>query len=191
MVGCTVWGFFHWNYGSRSAVPLEQPPNQQCAEARALLWGLTFILNVGIREAHSFGDNAVALVQFRRCKASTGRVYQQRLLKSFRYLWASCPGFIVYCHCLRGTANPADSISRLHDRFGGNLALACEAATCRVGDLWAFSDHKTFFFMDCGNSYGSFCAPAGMAIGPPFVHGRGGAGRSSMRFFCTIGCRSW
>ena len=48
--------------GSRSTVPSEQPPNQQCAEARALLWGLKFILNLGIRGAHLFGDNAAALM---------------------------------------------------------------------------------------------------------------------------------
>ena len=32
-------GLFSLDLGSRSAVPPEQPPNQQCAEARALLWG--------------------------------------------------------------------------------------------------------------------------------------------------------
>ena len=79
-------------------MPSEQLPNQQCAEARALLWGLKLILNVGIREAHLFGDNAAALIQYLRCKAGVGRVYQQRLLKSFRYLWTSCPGLAVYCH---------------------------------------------------------------------------------------------
>ena len=95
-------GLFSLGLGSRSAVPSEQPQNQQCAEARALLWGLNFILNVGIREAHLFGDNAAALVQFLRCKAGVGRVYQQRLLKSFRCIWASCLGFTVYCHWVRG-----------------------------------------------------------------------------------------
>ena len=35
-----------------------------------VLWGFEFIFNVGIREAHLFGDNAAALVQFLRCKAS-------------------------------------------------------------------------------------------------------------------------
>ena len=110
------------------------------------MWGLKFILNVGIREAHFFGDNAAALIQFLRCKAGVGRVYRQRLLKSFRYQWASCPGFTVYCHWVRGTANPADPISRLHDQFDGDLAMAREAATRRVGDLWAFPDCKTFFY---------------------------------------------
>ena len=60
-----------------------------------------FILNVGMREAHLFGDNAAVLVQFLRCQVSVGRVYHQRLLKSFMYLWASCPGFTVYCHWVR------------------------------------------------------------------------------------------
>ena len=83
-------GLFSMELGSRSAMPPEQPPNQQCAEARAVLWALKFILNVGIHAAHLFGDNAAALVQFLRCKASVGRVYLQRLLKCFRYLWASC-----------------------------------------------------------------------------------------------------
>ena len=55
-------GLFSMQLGSRSAVPPEQPPNQQCVEARAVLWGLKLILNVGIREAHLFGDNAAALV---------------------------------------------------------------------------------------------------------------------------------
>ena len=51
-------GLFSFELGLRSAVPHEQPPNQQCAEAQAFLWGLKFILIVGIREAHLFGDNA-------------------------------------------------------------------------------------------------------------------------------------
>ena len=106
---------------------------------------LKFIFNVGIHEAHLFGDNAAALVRFLRCKAGVGRVSQQRLLKSFRYLWASCPGFFVYCHWVRGEVNPADPISRLHDQFDGDLALAHEAATRRVSDLWAFPDRKTVF----------------------------------------------
>ena len=97
-VGVYRLGLFSLELGSRSAVPREQPPNQQCAQAQAFLWSLKFILNVGIREAHLFGDNAAALVRFLRCKAGVGRVYQHRLLKSFRYLWASCPGFTVYCH---------------------------------------------------------------------------------------------
>ena len=91
-------GLFSLELGSWSAVPHEQPPNQQCMEARAFLWRLKFIFNVGIREAHLFGDNAATLVQFLRCKAGVGRVYQQRLLKSFSYLWASSPGFTIYCH---------------------------------------------------------------------------------------------
>ena len=91
-------GLFSLELGSRSAVPPEQPRNQQRAEARAFLWGLKFILNVSIREAHLFGNNAAVLVQFLRCQAGVGRVYRQRLLKSFRYLWASCLGFTVYCH---------------------------------------------------------------------------------------------
>ena len=61
-------GLFSMDVGSRSVVPAEQLPNQQCAEAAALLWGLKLILNVGVREAHLFGDNAAALVQFLRCK---------------------------------------------------------------------------------------------------------------------------
>ena len=69
------FGFFSMELCSRSAVPLEQPPNQQCAEVRALLWGLKFIVNVGVCEAHLFVDNAVALVQFLRSKTSVGRVY--------------------------------------------------------------------------------------------------------------------
>ena len=121
--------------GSRSVVPAEQPPNQQCAEAAALLWGLKLILNVGVRGAHLFGDNAAALVQFLRCKAKVGRKFQQSVLKRFRYLWASCPGFTVYMHWVRGSHNPADPISRLCDNFNGDLGLAREMATRRVGDL--------------------------------------------------------
>ena len=85
--GVSLLGLFSLDLGSRSAVPREQPPNEQCAEARAFLWGVKFIFNVGIRKAHMFGDNAAALVKFLRCKAGVGRVYQQRLPKSFRYLW--------------------------------------------------------------------------------------------------------
>ena len=55
-------GLFSLELGSRSAVPHEQPPNQQCAEARVFFSGMKFILNVGTREAHSFGDHAAALV---------------------------------------------------------------------------------------------------------------------------------
>ena len=83
-------GLFSMDVGSRSVVPAERPPNQQCAEAAALLWGLKLILNVRVREAHLFGDNAAALVQFLRCKAKVGRKFQQSVLKRFRYLWASC-----------------------------------------------------------------------------------------------------
>ena len=138
-------GLFSLELGSRSAVPLEQPPNQECAKARVVLWGLKFIFNVGVREAHLFGDNAAALVQFLRCKASVGRVHQQRLLKCFRYLWASCPGFTIYVHWVRGAVNPADPISTLDGQFDGDLGLAREAATRRVCNLWAFPDHKTVF----------------------------------------------
>ena len=65
-------GLFSMDVGSRSVVPAEQPPNQQCAEAAALLWGLKLILNVGVREAHLFGDNAAALVQFLGVKLRWG-----------------------------------------------------------------------------------------------------------------------
>ena len=150
-------------------MPPEQPPIQPCAEARAVLLGLKFIFNVGIREAHLFGDNAAALVQFLRCKASVGRVYQQRLLKCFRYLWASCPGFTVYIHWVRGAVNPADPISRLHDLFAWDLDLAREAATRRVGDLWAFVDRKRVFPVDPGRPHGALCASAGMAFGNPVL----------------------
>ena len=121
--------------------------------------GLKFIFNVGIREAHLFGDNATAPVQFLRCKAGVGRAYQQRLLKTFRYLWASCPSFTVYCHWVRGAMNPADPISKLHDQFDGDLALAREAATRRVGDLWAFPDRKTIFLWTLGIPMGPFVLP--------------------------------
>ena len=69
---CARWEFFSMELGSRSAVPHEQPPNQQCAEALAVLWGLKFILNVGIREAYLFGDNAVALLHFLRLQSKCG-----------------------------------------------------------------------------------------------------------------------
>ena len=72
--GVYILGLFSMQLGSRSAVPPEQPPNEQCAEARAVLWGFKFILNVGVHEAHLFGDNPAALVQFWRCKATVGRV---------------------------------------------------------------------------------------------------------------------
>ena len=121
--------------GSRSAVPPLQPLNKQCAEARAVLWGLKFILNVYIREAHLVGDNAAAPVHFLRCKASVGLVSKQRPLKCFRYLWASCPSFTVYIHWVRGAVNPADPITSLHGQFAGSVDLAREAVTRRVGHL--------------------------------------------------------
>ena len=77
-------GLFSMDVGSRSVVPAEEPPNQQCAEAPALLWGLKLILNVGVRQAHLFGDNAAAVVQFLRCKAKVGRKFQRSVLKRFR-----------------------------------------------------------------------------------------------------------
>ena len=120
---------------------------------------MNFFLNVGIREAHLFGDNGAALVRFLRCKAGVGRVYQQRLLKSLRYLWASCPGSAVYCYWVRGTANPADPINRLHDQFDGNLDLARKATTRRVGGLWAFPDRKTTFLWTLGIAMGPFVLP--------------------------------
>ena len=141
---------FSLELGSRSSVPLEQPTNQQCAEASAVLWGLKFIFNVGVREAHLFGDNAAALVQFLRCKASVGRVYEQRLLKFFRYLWVFRPGFTIYVHWVHGAVNPTEPISRLDGQFDGDLGLAREAATRRVGDLWAFPDRKTVFLWTMG-----------------------------------------
>ena len=91
-------GLFSLGLGSKSAVPPEQPLNQQCAEARVLSWGLKFILNRRSCEVNWFGDSAAALVQFLRSKASVGRVCHQRLLKTFRYIWAPCPRFTVYCH---------------------------------------------------------------------------------------------
>ena len=180
-------GLFSMDLGSRSAVPPKQPPNQQCAGARAVLWGLNFILNVGIREAHLFGDNAAALVQFLRCKASVGCVYQQRPLKCFTYLWASCQGFTVYVHWVRGAVNPADPISRLHDQFAGDLDLACEAATRRVGDLWAFPDRKTVFVWTLGVPMGPFVLPQAWRSG---IRTYEGGGRTSMRSSCSIGWRS-
>ena len=152
-------GLFSMDVGSRSVVPAEQPPNQQCAEAAALLWGLKLILNVGVREAHLFGDNAAALVQFLRCKAKVGRKFQQSILKRFRYLWASCPGFTVYMHWVRGSHNPADPISRLSDNFNGDLGLAREVAARRVGDLWAFPDRRTVFLWTLGVPMGPFVLP--------------------------------
>ena len=46
----------------------------------------------------------------------------------------------------------------------------------------SFPDRKTVglwsvgFFMDSGDTYGSFCAPAVLAVGPPFVQCRGRGG---------------
>ena len=141
-------------------------------------------LNVGIREAHLFGDNAAALVQFLRCKAGVGRVYQQRLLKSFGYLWASCPGFTVYYHWVRGTANPADRIGKLHDQFGWNLALAREAATRRVGNLWAFPDRKTDFLWTLGVPMGPFAPSLGSQASDGMLSR---LGRNFMRLSCSTG----
>ena len=141
-----------------------------------MLWGLKFILNAGLREAHFFGDNAAALIQYLKCKAGVGRVYQQRLLKSFRYLWASCLGFTVYCHWVRGMANPADPISLLHNQFGGELSLAREVATRRVGDLWAFLDRKTVFLWTLGVSMGPFVLPQSWRTGLRSPSNEDGAG---------------
>ena len=95
-----------------------------------------------------------------------GRKFQQSVLKRFRYLWASCPGFTVYMHWVRGSHNPADPISRLCDNFNGDPGLAREMATRRVGDLWAFPDRRTVFFVDPGGAYGTLCAAAVVASGP-------------------------
>ena len=181
-------GLFSMVLASRSVVAPEQPPNQQCTEAHAVLWGFKIILNVGIREAHLFGDNAAALVQFLRCKASVGRVYQQRLLKCFRYMWASGPGFTVYIHLVSGVVNPADPTSRLHGQFAGDLDLALQAATCRVGDLWAFPDRKMVFLWTLGIPMGPFVLPQAWRSGVRSYDG--GGGRTSMRSSCSIGWRS-
>ena len=58
-----------------------------------------------------------------------------------------------------GTANPADPISWLHDNFGGEVSLACEAATRKVGDLWAFLACKTVFLWTLGVPMGAFVLP--------------------------------
>ena len=71
-------------------------PNQKCVDAKALLWGVNFTFNIRFNEAHLFGDNAVALIQFFGCKVWVGPRYRQTWLKSFRYPWASCLGFSVY-----------------------------------------------------------------------------------------------
>ena len=75
----------------------------------------------------------------------------------------------MYSYWVRGAVNLADPIGRLHDQFDGDLALAREAATRRVGDLWAFPDRKTVFSMDPRRSQGSFCASAGAEITNLFV----------------------
>ena len=181
-------GLYSMELGLRSAVPLEQPPNEQCAEARAALWGLKSILNVGIWQAHLFGDNAAALAPFLRCKASVGRVYQLRLLKSFRYLWASCPGLTVYIHWVRGAVNPADPIIRLHCQFVGDLGLAREVATRRVGEPWAFLDRKTVFLWTLGVPMGPFVLQLAWRSG--IWSYEGGGGRTSMTSSCNIGWRS-
>ena len=77
----------------------------------------------------------------------------------------------MYCHLVRGTANAADPVRKLHDQFDGDLVLAHEAVSRRVGDLGAFPDRKTIFLVDPRHSYGSFCPSAGVAIGTPFVRG--------------------
>ena len=158
-------GLFSMGVGSRSVVPAEQPPNQQCPEAAALLSGLKLKLNVGVREAHLFGDNEAALVQFLRCKAKVGRKFQQSVLKRFRYLWASCPGFTVYMHWVRGSHNHADPISRLCDNFNGDLGLAREMATRRVGDIGAFPDGRTVFLWTLGVPMGHFVLPQSWRAG--------------------------
>ena len=152
-------GPFSMELGLRSAVPLEQPPNHECAEARAILWGLKFILNVGVREAHLFGDNAGTLVQFLWWKASLGFVYQRCLRKWFRYRRASCPSFTVYIRWVRCAVNPADPIIRLHGQLARDVGLAREAATRKVGDLWAFPERKTVFMWTVGFPTGPFVLP--------------------------------
>ena len=66
-------------------------------------------------------------------------------------------GFTVYIHWVRGAVNPADPISRLHGQFAGDLELACEAATRRVGDLWAFTDRKTVSSGPWASPWGLLC----------------------------------
>ena len=186
-------GLFSMDVGSRPVVPAEQPPNEQCAEAAALLWGLKLNLNVGIREVHLFGDNAAALVQFLRCKANVGRKFQQSALKRFRYLWASCPGFMVYMHWVRGSHNAADPISRLYDNFNGDLGLAREVATRRVGALWAFSDRRTVFLWTLGVPMGPLVLPEKWRAGlwsPGCGEGGVYGGQSSKRSFCSTAWRS-
>ena len=166
---------FSLELGSRSAVLHEPPQNQQCAEARPSLCCLKFIFNVGIREVHLFGDNAAALVQVLRCKAGVGRVYQQRLLKNFRYPWASWPGFTLCYHWFSGAVNPADPMSRLNDQFDGDVALARDAATRRGGNL-GVSGLQDGFSADPRHSYGPLCASKGVAMRTSFLRGWGRGG---------------
>ena len=82
-----------------------------------------------------------------------------------------------------GTANPADPISRLHDQFDGELAMAREAATRRVGDLGAFPDRKTVFLWTLGIPMVLFVLPQAWRSGiRSYEFGEGG-GRNSMMFF--------
>ena len=101
-----------------------------------------------------------------KIKVQAIRTYAEALLsgqgllkRDFRYVWASCPVFTLYCLWVRGTANPADSISRLHNQFGGGVSLAREAATRRVSDLWASPDRKTVFLWTLGVAMGPFVLP--------------------------------
>ena len=68
------------------------------------------------------------------------------------------PAQTVLCRWVRGTANPADPISKLHD-LDGDLAMAREVATRRVGDLWVFPDRKTVFLWTMGIPMGPFVLP--------------------------------
>ena len=154
------------------------------------MWGLKFIFNVGIREAHLFGDNAAALVMFLPHKACVSYVYQQRLLKCFRYLWVSCPGFTFYCHWVRAAVNPADPIRRLYGQFDGDLVLAREGATRRVGDLWAFPDLRTVFLWTLGVPMGTFVLPYVWRSGVRSYEVGEGGGRNSMKFSFSIGWRT-
>ena len=104
-----------------------------------------------------------------------GRFYQQRLLKCFRSLCVSCPGFTVYMHWLRGALNPADTISRLNDHFDGDRGQAREAATRRVGVLWAFLDRKTTFLWTLGVPMGPFVLPQAWRSGLRSYEVGGGA----------------
>ena len=83
--------------------------------------------------------------------------------------------------------NPADPISRLHGQFGGDLGLAREAATRRVSNLWDFPDRKTVFLRTLGVPMGPFVLPQAWRLGIGRM--RGGGGRNSMNFSCSIGWR--